>query len=66
MWVASNSWFDRVSLSIPSHVRTLTLTDVQTPFPGTPLVPLKFSAHHLPRVPNLLQPLSLETPLPLS
>ena len=37
MGVASNNWFDRVLLS----VQTRMLTDVQTPFPGTPLVPPK-------------------------
>ena len=39
MGVVSNSWFDSVLLSI--HVRALMLTDVQTLFLGTPLVPLR-------------------------
>ena len=37
----SKSWFDRVLLSNDLHVQTLVLTDVQTPFLGTRLVPLK-------------------------
>ena len=37
MGVVISNWFDRVSL----HVQTLMLTDVQTPFLGTPLAPLK-------------------------
>ena len=42
MGVVSNNWFDRVLLSISSHVQTLMLIGVQTPFLGTPLVPLTF------------------------
>ena len=41
MGVASNNWFDCALLSNTSHVQTLTLADVQTPFLGTPVVPLK-------------------------
>ena len=39
--VASDHWFACFTLD-SSHVRTLVLTDVQTPFLGTPLFPLKF------------------------
>ena len=45
MGVVSNSWCDCALLLSLLHVRTLMLTIVQTPFLGTPLVPLK-----LPRV----------------
>ena len=37
--VVSSGWLDRVSLN-SSHLQTLMLTDVQTPFLGTPLVAL--------------------------
>ena len=39
MGVVSNKWFDSVLLN-SLHVQTLMLTDVRTPFLGTPLVPL--------------------------
>ena len=42
MGVVSGNWFDRVLLSI-LYVETLMLTDAQTPFLGTPLVPLKLA-----------------------
>ena len=38
----SCSWFDRALITLDSlHVPTLALTDVQTPFLGTPLLPLQ-------------------------
>ena len=37
----SDNRFDRVLLPICLHLQTLMLTDAQTPFLGTPLVPLK-------------------------
>ena len=40
MGVVSNNCFDCVLLN-SLHVRTLMLTDVQTPFLGTPLIPFK-------------------------
>ena len=40
MGVVCNNWFARVLLSI-LHVQALMSTDVQTPFLGTLLVPLK-------------------------
>ena len=40
MGVVSNNWFDRALLSIRC-LQTLMLTDVQTPFLGTPSVPLR-------------------------
>ena len=40
MGVVSNDWFDRVLLN-SLHARALMLTDVQTLFLGTPLVPLQ-------------------------
>ena len=39
--VVSNSWYYCVFTLNSSHVRTLMLADVQTPFLGTPLAPLK-------------------------
>ena len=42
----SNSWFDRVGLNY-LYVQTLALTDAQTPFLGTPLVPLRLTAKAL-------------------
>ena len=39
--VVSNNGSDRLLLSILYRVRALMLTDVQTPFLGTPLLPLK-------------------------
>ena len=41
MGIASNNWFDRVLTLNSLHVQTLVLTHVQTPFLGTPLVPLQ-------------------------
>ena len=38
--VVNKSWLDRVVLN-SLYVQTLMSTDVQTPFLGTPLVPLK-------------------------
>ena len=40
MGVVNNDWCDSVLLN-SLHVQTLMLTDFQTPFLGTPLVPLK-------------------------
>ena len=40
MGVVSNSCFDCVFVSNSLHAQALTSTDVQTPFLGTPLVPL--------------------------
>ena len=39
MGVVSNDWFDRVLLFSSLHDQSLVLTDVQTLFLGTPLVP---------------------------
>ena len=36
MGVVSSNWSDRILLSTSLHDRALTLTDVQTPFLGTP------------------------------
>ena len=41
MGVVSNNWFD-CDLLNSLDVQALTLTDVQTPFLGTPLAPLTF------------------------
>ena len=38
MGLVSSNWFDTLDML---HVQILMLTDVQTPFLGTPLVPLK-------------------------
>ena len=43
MGVVSNNWCYSVLPSIVVHVQTLLLTDVQTPFFWTPLVPFKSS-----------------------
>ena len=40
MGVVSNNWFDCFTLD-SLHVQTPMLTDVQTPFLETPLLPLK-------------------------
>ena len=42
--VISNNWFYCFTRLDSLHVQTLMLTDVQTPFHGTPLVPLKMGA----------------------
>ena len=51
MGVVSSSWFDRLFclliIVVWLHVQTLMLTDVQTPFLGTPVVPLKLPIKHL-------------------
>ena len=44
MGVVSNQWFDRVLTFNSLQVQTLLLTDVQTPFLGTPLAHLKTGA----------------------
>ena len=49
MGVVSNNWFDRVLLPILYLFKPLVLTDVQTPFVGTPLVPLRQLHAHLDR-----------------
>ena len=41
MGVVSNSWFDCVFILNSLYIQALKLTDVQTPFLRTPLVPLK-------------------------
>ena len=41
MGVVNSSWFDRVLFSVLYMIQNIILTDVQTPFLGTPLVPLK-------------------------
>ena len=41
MGVVGKNWFDSVLLSILYVFKPSLLTDVQTPFLGTPLVPLK-------------------------
>ena len=46
MGVASYNWLARATLN-SLHARTLVLTDVQTPFLGTPLVPLVINGRRL-------------------
>ena len=41
MGVVSNHWFDRVLLSVLYMLKPSCLTDDQTPFLGTPSLPLK-------------------------
>ena len=47
MGVVSDSWFDSVLLSTLYMFQTLMLTHAQTPFLGTPLVPLKIRLENL-------------------
>ena len=54
MGVVGNDWFDRVLPLDSLHVQTLTLTDVQAPFLGTPLAPLKEAARD--RITSMTKP----------
>ena len=48
IWIVSNEQLVLLCFALSSlHVQTLMLTDVQTPFLGTPLVPLKSSPRAL-------------------
>ena len=43
MGVVGDNWFDCVFALDSLHVQTLTLTDAQTPFLRTPILPLSMS-----------------------